>query len=287
MTTPHDAPHPSADELQRFEEQLPAWLSGHLDAADAQWMETLQRQYPALHTPAQDLLDLRNAVREAVAHESTDAAWNLLMQKMAAETASATTSAAEPAPAPTPAAAAPTRLRPAPPRTAPRWLAWLWEHSHWANACAAAAVVALVAPTAWMVSHTTTPAPGSTESTTGGAWRSSPLDQLQPAAPQTPAPAPSAQAPWLEIQLQPDAPAQALADIQRLLGADAHATWQPQSTHTWVLHTTAAAAHSAAVLRTVQAHPAVVAVRWLPDPASTSTPSAPAAPAPTPRPSAP
>lgn len=241
----HNATGPTLTDAQRqrFEQDLPAWLAGALDAPDAQWMEALQRQHPTLQAQTQALRQVRAVLRDAAAEESTDAAWNLLMQKMAADAAdapAATATTGRPAPQ------TPTRTQP------PRWLAWLWGHADWANACAAAAVVALVAPTAWMAwQHQPTP------DSAGPAWRSSPLERLQAA--------PSADVRVrLEVQLQPDAPATALAELSAMTGPQLAAIWQAQDGHRWVLQLTPPVPDTAALLKALQAHPAVAAARWLP-----------------------
>ncbi|MEG2046121.1 MAG: hypothetical protein RR100_04660 [Comamonas sp.] len=233
----HNATGPTLTDAQRqrFEQDLPAWLAGALDAPDAQWMEALQHQHPTLQAQTQALRQVRAVLRDAATEESTDAAWDLLMQKVAADAAAA--------PATT---ASPTRTQP------PRWLAWLWGHADWANACAAAAVVALVAPTAWMAwQHQ--PAPDNA----GPAWRSSPLERLQAAAP-------ADVRVRLEVQLQPDAPATALAELSAITGPQLAAIWQAQDGHRWVLQLTPPVPDTAALLQALQAHPAVVAARWLP-----------------------
>ena len=229
------------DQRQRFEQDLPAWLAGALDAPDAQWMEAVQRQHPTLQAQTQALRQVRAVLRDAATEESTDAAWDLLMQKVAADTATQPSATAHSSPSSRPARSQP-----------PRWLAWLWGHADWANACAAAAVVALVAPSAWMAwQHQ--PAPDSA----GPAWRSSPLERMQPAAP-------GEVRVRLEVQLQPDAPATALAQLSALADPQLAAIWQAQDDHRWVLQLTPPVPDTAALLQAVQAHPAVAQARWLP-----------------------
>lgn len=233
------------DQRQRFEQDLPAWLAGALDAPDAQWMEAVQRQHPTLQAQTQALRQVRAVLRDAATEESTDAAWDLLMQKVAADTATQPGATARPAAHSSPSSR-PARSQP------PRWLAWLWGHADWANACAAAAVVALVAPSAWMAwQHQ--PAPDSA----GPAWRSSPLERMQPAAP-------GEVRVRLEVQLQPDAPATALAQLSALADPQLAAIWQAQDGHRWVLQLTPPVPDTAALLQAVQAHPAVAQARWLP-----------------------
>lgn len=262
----HATPSLTPEAQQQFEEQLPEWLAGQLDAQTAQWMHAMQQRHPQLQSATEELQSLRHSLRDLAQHENTDAAWALLQSKLAADAIAS--SAASPAansgrarqgtPAADTAAdvathAAPGRTRPAaqtaPTRQPPRWLQWLWGHSEWANAAAAFAVVAVCAPSAWLVWQQ--PAP--TEST-DTAWRGTDLSHLAPAAPAHTR---------LLLQLQPGTSADALRTLATAASADT-ALWQAQSDNAWVLQLPQAAAEPDALLQRLRAQPQVASVRWLP-----------------------
>lgn len=266
----HATPSLTPEAQQQFEEQLPEWLAGQLDAQTAQWMHAMQQRYPQLQAATEELQALRHSLRDLAQHENTDAAWALLQSKLAADAIAARpaspaahagstgqgTPAAETATVTAAEVAthtAPGRARPAaqstPPRQPPRWLQWLWGHSEWANAAAVCAVVAVCAPSAWLVwQH---PAPTESADT---AWRGTDLSQLAPAAPAHTR---------LLLQLQPGTSADALRSLAATAGADT-ALWQAQADNAWVLQLPQATAEPDALLLRLRAQPQVASVRWLP-----------------------
>lgn len=259
----HATPSLTPEAQQQFEEQLPEWLAGQLDAQTAQWMHSMQQRHPQLQAATEELQALRHSLRDLAQHENTDAAWALLQSKLAADAIAASPavnagSARQGTPAAETAAdvathTAPGHARPAalstPPRQPPRWLQWLWGHSEWANAAAVCAVVAVCAPSAWLVwQH---PAPTEPTDT---AWRGTDLSQLAPAAPAHTR---------LLLQLQPGSSADALHTLATAAGADT-ALWQAHADNAWVLQLPQAAADPDALLQRLRAQPQVASVRWLP-----------------------
>lgn len=266
----HATPSLTPEAQQQFEEQLPEWLAGQLDAQTAQWMDSMQQRHPQLQAATEELQALRHSLRDLAQHENTDAAWALLQSKLAADAIAAspaspaahagstrqgtpaTETAADPA-ADVATHTAPGRARPAsqtaPSRQPPRWLQWLWGHPEWANAAAACAVVAVCAPSAWLVWQQ--PAP--TEST-DTAWRGTDLSHLAPAAPAHTR---------LLLQLQPGSSADVLRSLASAAGADT-ALWQAHADNAWVLQLPQAAADPNALLQRLRAQPQVASVRWLP-----------------------
>lgn len=223
---------------QRFEEDLPAWLAGRLDASRAQWMHTMQQRHAALAEQVRWLAEARAVLREEAGTENTERAWSLLMQKMQADEGRTAAKAA------------------------PRWLHWMFGHPLWANAAAALAVLLVVGQAAWIVSS-----PGGTPAKPAGpeaGWRSTDLEDLQPSA--------EASATRIQIRLQDGSRSADMALLSQLAQSAQPVAaaglqgvaWHAQPDGTWILQIRPAVPDAAALLHRIQAQPAVRSARLLP-----------------------
>lgn len=194
---------PSAQELERFDSDLPAWLAGHLNESDEAWMEKMQARHQELALQVLWLRDARLAMREEAATQDTAAAWELLQARIHVS----------------------ERVQPehkSAPKVA-RWLQWLLGNPGWANALAGLAAVLIVGQGMWIAAGMATDA--DREQQEAPVWRSLDFDDLKPGG--------------HGVRIQLHLKEQSLgADLNRLalsLNAQAASAWLPQADGSWVL----------------------------------------------------
>lgn len=211
----HDADVPL--DAQRFAEQIPAWVSGHLAAEQAQWMAEMAAQHPDWAQEAQWMRDFRSEVQAQARTESTDAAWAQLQLRL--QSAPAGAGGAEPE------RALWQRRRHSLGATSShraRLLRW-WRSPVWGNVLASVALVVVLGHTAWQLLGQST-ATLEAEAP-AAAWRSLEIEDLA-AGPQLP----------LQAWVQLPAAVSAYQWHGAVLALGAGVQVQPLADGRWLLH---------------------------------------------------
>lgn len=223
---------PSAQELERFDDALPSWLAGQLSESDAAWMEEMQARHQELAMQALWLRDARLAMREEAATQDTQAAWELLQERIHMPDK--------------------TEHKPATDVKASRWLQWLFGNPGWANAVAGLAAVLIVGQAIWIAAGMTPDVRPMQQDTP--AWRSLDFDDLLAGD----------QGVRVQLHLKAQSLSADLNLLARSLDGQSASVWQPQADGSWILHMQAQGVDAQQLLSQLRQSPLVEKVQLLP-----------------------
>lgn len=178
------------------------------------------------------LRDARLAMREEAATQDTQAAWELLQERIHVPDK--------------------TEHKPATDVKASRWLQWLFGNPGWANAVAGLAAVLIVGQAIWIAAGMTPDVRPMQQDTP--AWRSLDFDDLLAGD----------QGVRVQLHLKAQSLSADLNLLARSLDGQSASVWQPQADGSWILHMQAQGVDAQQLLSQLRQSPLVEKVQLLP-----------------------